>query len=316
MDDKILGKYIEGNATPEEIIEVVAWLDADEQNVREFMALHKLYDISVMNQADTEESANETSLATGRKEKPFFRKIGFEAIKIAAVVAIVLGIKAAWQEKEDETSYQTIYVPVGQRAEIILPDSTKVWLNSRTRLIYPLAFGKETRQVKLDGEAYFSVKRNQKMPFIVETKQMDIRVLGTEFNVVAYANYPIQQVSLLQGSVELEGKTLSKGYRIQANQSALLSNGKLVISKIGDYDYFKWKEGLICFNKELVSDIIKKLELYYDIHIEVSNKQFLQERYSGKFRTKDGIEQVLNVLQVEHKFTYTKNNDLNLITIN
>ena len=94
-----------------------------------------------------------------------------------------------------------------------------------------------------------------------------------------------------------------------------LQNNKLISKDISDYDYFRWKEGLICFNNESVATIIEKLKLYYDIDIEVYNQKFINSRYTGKFRTKDGIEQVLRVLQIEHKFTYTKNNDLNLITI-
>ena len=105
-------------------------------------------------------------------------------------------------------------------------------------------------------------------------------------------------------------------YRIIFAQPLIhLSDNKLIINNITDYDYFRWKEGLICFNNESVATIIEKLKLYYDINIETHNKKFLNSRYSGKFRTKDGIEQVLKVLQIEHKFSYTKNNDLNLITI-
>ena len=314
MDKKVLERYIEGNATPQEIEEVVTWLDTNEENVREFMALHKLYDISVMNQMNVAQPADNSFSSQKPEKRSLFWKVGFEAMKIAAIIAVVLGIKTVWQEN-NEAEYQTIYVPTGQRAELTLPDSTKVWLNSHTRLVYPLAFGKKTRQVKLDGEAYFSVKHDGEKPFIVETNQIDVRVLGTEFNIIAYSGYPEQQVSLLQGCVELEGKALASGYRMNPNQLASINNGKLTISNIKDYDYFKWKEGLICFNNEPVRDMIKKLELYYDIQIKVNNKRLLQERYSGKFRTKDGIEQVLTVLQVEHKFTYTRNNDLNLITI-
>ena len=80
-------------------------------------------------------------------------------------------------------------------------------------------------------------------------------------------------------------------------------------------DYFKWKEGLLCFNNQPIHVIIDKLRLYYDVRIEVADLPFLEERYSGKFRVKEGIEQVLKVLQLEHKFTYVKDNELNLITI-
>lgn len=310
MDKEILQRYVEGNVSPEEIIAVVDWLDADENNVREFMALHKLNDISLLNQADNRADNQK------KKRTASFRKIGYELAKIAAILIIFWGGTKLFETNTTEESivtYQTLYVPAGQRAELILPDSTRVWLNAHSKLIYPVSFGKGNRQVELNGEAYFDVVHNEKQPFIVKTRQMDIQVLGTEFNVTSYSsNF---EVSLLRGCIELSSPSISSTYRMKEKEHIKLKDNKLIINNITDYDYFRWKEGLICFNNESVATIIEKLKLYYDINIETHNKKFLNSRYSGKFRTKDGIEQVLKVLQIEHKFSYTKNNDLNLITI-
>lgn len=310
MDKEILQRYVEGNVSQEEIEAVVDWLDADESHVREFMALHKLNDISLLNQP--------ASRATVRKKTFFIRKIGFELVKIAAVLLIFWGGMKLFHEEssqEDAITYQTLFVPAGQRAELILPDSTKVWVNARSKLVYPTSFGKGIRQVELNGEAYFDVKHNEQHPFVVKTSRLDIRVLGTEFNVMAYADVPDFKVALLRGSIELQSPLLSKNYRMSEKEQVWLEGKKFLVDNIEDYDYFKWKEGLLCFNNESVGSIIEKLRLYYDTHIEVHNQKFLKSRYTGKFRTKDGIEQVLKVLQIEHKFTYTKDNDLNLITI-
>ena len=310
MDKEILQRYVEGNVNPEEIIAVVDWLDADENNVREFMALHKLNDISLLNQADNRADNQK------KKRTVSFRKIGYELAKIAAILIIFWGGTKLFETNTTEESiitYQTLYVPAGQRAELILPDSTRVWLNAHSKLIYPVSFGKGNRQVELNGEAYFDVVHNEKQPFIVKTRQMDIQVLGTEFNVTSYSSD--FEVSLLRGCIELSSPNLSSTYRMKEKEHIKLKNNKLIINNITDYDYFRWKEGLICFNNESVATIIEKLKLYYEINIETHNKKFLNSRYSGKFRTKDGIEQVLKVLQIEHKFSYTKNNDLNLITI-
>lgn len=311
MDKEILQRYVEGNVTPEEIITVVDWLDEDESHVREFMALHKLNDISLLNQP--------VGLADTQKKKKSFslRQIGYELAKIAAIVLLFWGGTKLFETnpEEDTITYQTLFVPAGQRAELILPDSTRVWVNARSKLVYPVNFGKGTRQVELNGEAYFDVIHNEQQPFVVKTSQMDIQVLGTEFNVTAYSGSSDFEVSLLRGSIELSSPRLSSSYRVKERENVRLQDNKLIINSIADYDYFRWKEGLICFNNESVSTIIKKLRLYYDINIDVHNQKFLESRYTGKFRSKDGIEQVLKVLQIEHKFTYTKNNDLNLITI-
>lgn len=312
MDKEILQRYVEGNVSPEEIITVVDWLDADESHVREFMALHKLNDISLLNQPDSKVDVQK------KKKTITFRQIGYELAKIAAILILFWGGTKLYETtsvKENVIAYQTLYVPAGQRTELILPDSTHVWLNARSKLVYPISFGKDIRQVELNGEAYFDVIHNEKQPFVVKTPQMDIQVLGTEFNVTAYSNSSDFEVALLRGCIELSSPRLSSNYRMKEKEHIRLQNNKLISKDISDYDYFRWKEGLICFNNESVATIIEKLKLYYDIDIEVYNQKFINSRYTGKFRTKDGIEQVLKVLQIEHKFTYTKNNDLNLITI-
>lgn len=311
MDKEILQRYVEGNVTPEEIETVVDWLDADEDHVLEFMALHKLNDIALLNQ--------QASHRINRKKLFPFRKIGIELAKIAAVLLIFWGGMTFFDDSEsslvEPATYQTLIVPAGQRAELILPDSTKVWVNARSKLVYPTSFGKGIRHVELNGEAYFDVRHNEQHPFVVKTSRADIQVLGTEFNVTAYADVSAFNVALLRGCIELQSSELSKKYRMNEMEQLRLQDGKLFAGKIVDIDYFKWKEGLLCFNNESVESIIDKLRLYYDTSIDVHNKKFLKSRYTGKFRTKDGIEQVLKVLQIEHKFTYTKNNDLNLITI-
>ena len=312
MDKEILQRYVEGNVSPEEIIAVVDWLDADESHVREFMALHKLNDISLLNQPDSKVDVQK------KKKTITFRQIGYELAKIAAILILFWGGTKLYETtsvKENVIAYQTLYVPAGQRAELILPDSTHVWLNARRKLVFPISFGKDIRQVELNGEAYFDVIHNEKQPFVVKTPQMDIQVLGTEFNVTAYSSSSDFEVALLRGCIELSSPRLSSNYRMKEKEHIRLQNNKLISKDISDYDYFRWKEGLICFNNESVATIIEKLKLYYDIDIEVYNQKFINSRYTGKFRTKDGIEQVLRVLQIEHKFTYTKNNDLNLITI-
>ena len=280
MDKEILQRYVEGNVNPEEIIAVVDWLDADENNVREFMALHKLNDISLLNQADNRADNQK------KKRTVSFRKIGYELAKIAAILIIFWGGTKLFETNTTEESiitYQTLYVPAGQRAELILPDSTRVWLNAHSKLIYPVSFGKGNRQVELNGEAYFDVVHNEKQPFIVKTRQMDIQVLGTEFNVTSYSSD--FEVSLLRGCIELSSPNLSSTYRMKEKEHIKLKNNKLIINNITDYDYFRWKEGLICFNNESVATIIEKLKLYYDINIETHNKKFLNSRYSGKFRS-------------------------------
>lgn len=312
MDKDLLQRYVEGNVTLEEVEIVVDWLDADEKNVKEFMSLHKLYDISVLNQSV------QRQVKARNTRSVLFRRIIQEMTKVAAVAFIIIVFQFLFDkevQKEEPLLFQTLYVPSGQRAELILPDSTKVWVNAHSRIVYPVTFQKDFRQVELDGEAYFDVKHNGKSPFIVKTEKIDIKVLGTEFNVTAYNENPEFRIALLKGSVELESPRSSLKYMMKPGEQVRFKEGNYVSSEIKDMDYFRWKEGLLCFNNQPISEILDELCLYYDIKINVADLPFLKERHSGKFRVKDGVEHILRVLQLEHRFTYIKDNELNLITI-
>lgn len=314
MDYELLQRYIEGRVTTKEAEQVVDWLDADEAHVKEFMALHKAFDISVMNQ-----SAAQTLRKRAKQIK--LRSIGVELVKIAAVILLILGIQYGWEFRQSEQDlkeqplYQTLYVPAGQRAELTLPDSTKVWLNAHSKLVYPLSFQKDTRSVELSGEAYFEVRRNEKVPFVVKTSKVDVKVLGTEFNVSAYEEEADFEVALLKGRVLLESSRLREPHSMKPGEMVYFKDGQYYSGLIQNLDYFKWKEGLICFQNEPISDIMDKLSLYFDVKIQHQNQAFLKERYTGKFRSKDGVEQVLKVLQMEHHFRYVKDNEQNVITI-
>ncbi len=314
MNPELLQKYIAGNATEVEKQRVTGWIQENPENMREYMAQRKLHDMALWR---TEPVAEENS----RERKHFsLRGICMKAAKIAAVLAIVLLGTHYWTGKhqvpEDKT-WQSIYVPAGQRAELMLADGTKVWLNSRSTLTFPGSFKGDIRNVKLDGEGYFAVTKNVEQPFIVETNKCNVKVLGTEFNVMAYAADSVWETSLLEGAVEiLVPGSNNSGMRLEPNTMASLKGNRLVKGHIKEADYFLWREGLLCFNDISVRDMIEKLKLYYGVDIVVNNTRILKNRYTGKFRTKDGVEHVLKVLRLNNKFTYTKDDETNVITIN
>lgn len=314
MNPELLQKYIAGNATEAEKQRVTKWIQENPENMREYMAQRKLHDMALWR---TEPVAEENS----RERKHFsLRGVCMEAAKIAAVLTIVLLGTHYWTGKhqvpEDKT-WQSIYVPAGQRAELMLADGTKVWLNSRSTLTFPGSFKGNIRNVKLDGEGYFAVTKNVEQPFIVETNKCNVKVLGTEFNVMAYAADSVWETSLLEGAVEiLVPGSNNSGMRLEPNMMASLKGNRLVKGRIKEADYFLWREGLLCFNDISVRDMIEKLKLYYGVDIVVNNTRILKNRYTGKFRTKDGVEHVLKVLKLNNKFTYTKNDETNVITIN
>lgn len=306
--DELLMKYIKGETTPEEREKVVRWLDEDPEHIHQYRSLRKLYDISLW--SPIEENLQE------EKQTRTLKPVWIEFLKVAAVILITfLGTKAFFDWKEDPVKMQTVIVPAGQRAELLLADGTKVWLNSRSKLKFPDRFQKDARNVELDGEGYFEVTHKEEAPFTVHTSRYDVKVLGTEFNVKAYNSKNQFEASLLKGSVEVSNMNKSQVVRLRPDEQVISDGSQLIRSVILDKNYFRWKEGLLCLDDESIGGLIDKLELYYDVKIIVQQASLMKYHYSGKFRISDGVEHVLKVLQLKHKFTYTKDEEQNLIII-
>lgn len=195
-------------------------------------------------------------------------------------------------------------------------DGTVVWLNARSRLHYPNRFSGAERKVELDGEAFFEDFRNEEAPFVVSTEKLDIKVLGTKFNVFAYKGKNEFTTALIEGSVKLyQSDNESVAMYMSPNDYAELKDGRLVKSKISSTDFLLWKEGIYAFDDIPFGEIIKKLELYYDITIEIRNKKLNNYKFSGKFRQRDGVESALRTMQKIYYFSYHKDEELNKITI-
>ena len=211
---------------------------------------------------------------------------------------------------------QTITVPAGQRVNLDLPDGSNVWLNAGTTMQYPVSFMTDKREVILDGEAYFEVAHNEKSPFVVHTSTLDVEVLGTKFNVEAYSARKIFETSLMEGRVKVKLPHDEKNSVILApNQKTTLIDGRLVVSKIDDYNVYRWKEGLYCFRNKPFADIIKDLEKYYDLKIQMDKKEIAKVALTGKFRISDGLDYALRVLQNDVAFIYQRNRDNDVIHI-
>lgn len=314
MDKKILNKYIEGDASQAEKETVQLWIESDINNRKELMALRTLYDITLAH-------SQEASKKGGVSQKTQKQRLLVEIMKIAAAVLITFGFTYyLLQEKPvlatvHEVSMQTLYIPAGQRAELTLGDGSKVWLNSLTTFTFPTDFVGNSRDVYLDGEGYFEIVHDENKQFNVNTKEYVVKVLGTEFNLLAYSKNRTFETSLIGGSVEIESNDGSENVLLTSNQKAFLKNDRLATATIQHHDYFLWREGIISLNHERMEDVLKKMEVYYDVKIENRNKRILDIRYTGKFRTKDGIEHVLKVLQVAAGFKFKKDSEKNLIQI-
>lgn len=169
--------------------------------------------------------------------------------------------------------YNTLRVPRLGEYQLLLSDGTKVWLNSESELKYPVKFNGEQRVVELIGEAYFDVKSNPDMPFVVKTSKVDTRVLGTEFNVSAYPEEDLN-ITLVEGAVVLNTDDESQQVDLVPGENANLKVGtsNLTVSKVNVDRYIVWRNGYFYFEKERLEDILLKLERWYDFKVFYQNQ--------------------------------------------
>ena len=313
MDKDLLIKYIKGDATDTEKAAIVEWLDADRENMKEFRTMQKLYLYTLWQ----DEAPGETKGHSSRNSK--LRFLSIELLKVAAVFAIAfLSIQHYYQggNPTEPVVMQSLFVPAGQRAQLTLADGTSVWLNANTTLTFPNRFDGKKREVQLTGEGYFDVQHDSLRPFYVKTNHYNVKVWGTEFNVLAYPERDFFETALLAGSVEVMVAGKENGVLIEPNQRLYTKGQKMVKAPITHFKHFLWREGIISFENESFVEMVRKLELYFDLTIEVKNREILKYQCTGKFRTKDGVEHILKVLQLSNQFSFKIDHRLNKVTIN
>lgn len=196
--------------------------------------------------------------------------------------------------------FNTLVVGDGQRSAIVLPDSTKVWLNSGAKLIFPVVFAKSTREVYLEGEAYFDVSHNKAKPFIVRAKGMNIQVLGTEFYVRADAVHQKNYAVLVNGSINFSsGKWLNKVERTLVPGEKINYNPEdkqMEISKVATTDVQSWKDGYLDITSESLDVIIQRVATYYNMQISIAGLDLSKERFTGKLVFQRSVQDVLDLL--------------------
>lgn len=222
------------------------------------------------------------------------------------------------KDGNQELLYNTLSVPYGKRIRLVLSDGTNAVLNSGTKLKYPTNFIEgHSRVVYLDGEAYFSVTKSLLHDrFLVNTRDLDVQVYGTKFNVSSYQNEQKTAATLVEGSIAVKyAKTESsktKELFVKPGEAAIISNGAIVIQNVNTSKYTAWVEGKLIFNDDRFGDITKKLERFYNVKIINEYPEINEYRYNGVFDI-ETISQLLDAFKVNTPFKYTIND--NIVTI-
>lgn len=211
-------------------------------------------------------------------------------------------------QTENINAYNAIQTPIGLSFRVNLPDGSRVWINSMSKLKYPLHFNNEERIVELEGEAYFEIAKNNKAdgsrkPFKVITKNQTVEVLGTHFNVRAYEDERLEKTTLLEGAVRVHAQNQAKMLRPGEQATYAIPRNTISISEVNPEYAVAWKEGYFSFNDVNVVTMMNELKRWYDIEV-VYQSQSTDKKISGTFsRTKNISELLLAVEDLgDYKF--------------
>lgn len=309
LSEEIINKYLTGQCSEEELVEVNTWMKESEENARQLFRMEEIYHLGKFDQYANEQRILRAERRLNKKldeEKRKQRKTVLNMqhwMKYAAMIAVILVIGGGlgyWLYQNGNDQQMMVAVAnEGIVKEIILPDGTKVWLNNSATLKYPREFSEKERNVYLDGEAYFEVTKNRHKPFTVQSDAMRVRVLGTTFNFKCDRHCRIAEATLIEGEIEVKGNKeegqiiLAPGQRAELNKN----NGRLTVKQVNAKLDAVWHDNLIPFQKADIFTISKALERFYDVKIILSPDMKADKTYSGVLKKKSTIESVLKSLQ-------------------
>ena len=319
--DELIANYLTEGLDKNALDELKTWIAASAENQQYFIRQREIWFSAVSREAasvyDKDKAfENFRNRVESQKEIQSTSRRGFSLSALwryAAVVAIIIavGCISYWQGEvnvKDTFADISVEAPLGSKTKLYLPDGTLVWLNAGSRMTYSQGFGVDNRKVELEGEGYFEVKRNEKIPFFVKTKDLQLQVLGTKFNFRDYPEDHEVVVSLLEGKVGLNNLLREeKEAVLSPDERAVLNkaNGFLTVESVTASNASQWTDGYLFFDEELLSDIAKELERSYNVKIHIANDSLKTFRFYGNFvRREQNIQEVLEALASTEKMQY------------
>jgi ferric-dicitrate binding protein FerR (iron transport regulator) len=307
--DSLILKYVDGRITRPELAELESWLQESESNLQYYRQFRNMLDNNYP-----------VNINTGAALEGVLQKINpgkeksnvlFILQRIAAVLFIPLFLSfllyfifSEDNIREHENTFTTITAAFGTVSSFELADGSKVWLNSGSSLQVPEKFKKNKRLVKLVGEAYFEVRSNAFSPFLVQAADLTVEATGTKFNVMAYPDGQ-SSVTLAEGKVTITEEVSDEKILLLPGQHlAIGAENRVQNVEGGDvYKYYAWKDGKLVFRNDLLSDMIRRISLQYNVDIETLDAGILQNRYRATFDN-ESLTEVLDLLKLASPFSY------------
>ncbi len=339
FSEEYFAKYLSREISDQEKSELVDNLKSNPDKIKELADFTKIWNIAGLGSDEEEAGIAFQQIITNRVREQIknrTKSVISNTIKIAASVVILFSLTFSFitikklDSKEQTINYITTYVPYGEKGQVTLSDGTVVWLNSGTTLKYPTNYDGENRQVFLEGEGYFDVKKDPEHPFLVHAGGLNIKALGTEFNVTCYNEDDEINTTLIEGEVRIVGSSeilLKKEINLKPNESANFSKNKnkVTLTKVQEQEILpieenlglkpvsddlkkiekivphiesitSWKYNQLIFDHETLPEMVKKMERWYGLKIILKGDINNNDIYSGKFIYNEPIDQVLDIL--------------------
>jgi Fe2+-dicitrate sensor, membrane component len=311
--EELLPRYCDGQVTEEERLQVEAWMDESEENRRKAKQVHALClaadTVQVIKKVDTEKALSRVkSRMTGKRKTTWWEW----AQRVAAVLFIpllVMSVLPYWKgDGRELAQMMEVKTNPGMTTSLTLPDGTLVFLNSESTLAYPSRFDGDARNVTLQGEAYFEVAKNPEKKFIVFTShQSQIEVLGTRFNVEAYAKDGKVLTTLVEGKV---GFIFTKD---NVSKKILMDPGQKLVYDSADSEVrlyatsgeseTAWKEGKIIFRNTPLEEGLRMLEKRYNVEFILKNERLKGDSFTGTFMNQR-LERILEYFRLSSQIRW------------
>lgn len=318
--NELIDKYFAKQITQEEKKTLFERMDTDEALKKEFHQIQNTTALAGMMFHLKDEEVSRKGWENFTKQ--LFRrrlKRGLTlSLKYAAVfvllICVTFFVTKRYLADELGKSYTVITAPKGQRVKVDLPDGTVAWLSPCSQIRFSGSFNDKERHVELDGATYFDVAKNPEKPFVVSAKHYRVRVLGTKFNISAYAQSPEFETDLVEGSVHIyDADDAQNELFLQPNEKAVLWGDKLIKRKSDFNNQEYLKNGVVSFQSEPFGRVINSVSLWNGVKFTVERSVDVTKKISGKFRQSDSVESILKALQGATAFQYRVVSDEEII---
>ncbi len=312
MDEQLLIRFLTHTCTPEDLRLVDRWIASNKANADWLFEMERVWslkdELRFSDKKEIEEAYNRFTLSLGKSKNAVQHFYLYSILKYVAAVLIIglLGLNLYKMVQPATVSENTVEVPKGQRASLMLSDGTRIWLNSQSKLIYPTQFSDKERNVRLEGEAFFEVAHKEHLPFVVHSPLLAIKVLGTKFNVKAYLNEK-SVVTLAEGKVEVETNDCKNKLTLKPNEqiSYSESSGLTLEKNINTNTVKLWMNGEGAFIQCRLDNIVRDLERKFDVKIIITDHSLSSEVFTCRFKDTATIEQVLHLLKETRRLDYS-----------